>query len=273
MDSRHSFNRRRFLQTSLALATTHEIARTARALGLMVDAPVCRLTTEQEVGPFYIENETVRSDIAEGKAGVPLTLRIVVLNARTCAPLTHAAVDVWHCDALGLYAGYTSQNPGGPGETPSMSHPTDGLTFLRGIQITDSDGSVDFSTIFPGFYMGRTNHIHLKVRVGGDKVRIGSDRTYQAGHTSHVGQVFFPEEIAASLMQHAPYSRHTIHRTTQQEDDTFGSQHGMQSVVTLRPARAGELDAGFNAELVVAVDPTAMPAPARGGGGPGPVAE
>jgi protocatechuate 3,4-dioxygenase beta subunit len=282
-----SFTRRDFITTSVALATTLHLQRAAHALGLTPDADVCRLMPEQEVGPFYVAGELLRSDIVEGKPGVPLDLRLIVLDARTCKPLPGAAVDIWHCDALGLYAGFTTQSPGAPGGpggggpspgnmgpppgnlgSPPESHPTDALTFLRGIQITGADGSVNFSTVFPGFYMGRTNHIHFKVRIGGH----AGGKSYEAGHTSHVGQVFFPEDVAVRLMQHEPYRKHLIHRTTQTEDGVFGGQHGDLSIARLEQVHPDDITAGLRANLVAAVDPTATPAPAQrmGFGGPPP---
>ena len=200
-----AISRRRFLASTAALATTLQLQRAARAAGLMADAQVCTLAAEQEVGPYYVANELIRSDISEHKPGIPLSLRILVLDARTCKPISNAAVDVWHCDALGLYAGFTQQNPMGPGGPggpdgparfggpppggsppgfdpqhpgnrpgppenmgpPPRNHPSDNFTFLRGIQLTGADGAVSFRTVFPGFYMGRTNHIHFKVRIGG----------------------------------------------------------------------------------------------------------
>jgi protocatechuate 3,4-dioxygenase beta subunit len=265
------FSRRRFVTTSLAAATTFQLQRAARAAGLGVKAEVCRLTAEQEVGPYYIADELLRTDIVEGKPGVPLSLRIVVLDSRTCTPLPHAAVDLWHCDALGLYSGFTKQNPMGPppdgqrpgpppngrGRPPGPPHenrPTDQLTFLRGIQLSGDDGVVEFRTIFPGVYMGRTNHIHFKVRVGGQ----ADGRSYQAGHAAHTGQIFFPEELAAKLMEREPYRRHEIHRTTQAEDQVYGDQQGELSVA--RVDAAGEK---LHAELIAALDPTATPADAR----------
>ncbi len=113
--------------------------------------------------------------------------------------------------------------------------------------------------------MGRTNHIHFKARVGGE----ASGKTYAAGHAAHVGQIFFPEEIATSLMQHEPYSLHKIHRTTQAEDDVFNGQQGDRSIAKLMASKPGQLTAGMHAEIVASVDPTATPAPARGMGGPG----
>jgi len=147
---------------------------------------------------------------------------------------------------------------------PPQSHPTDKLTFLRGIQLTDANGSVSFRTIFPGYYMGRTNHIHFKVRVDGR----ASGKSYAAGHTSHVGQVFFPEDVATALMQHEPYSLHRIHRTTQAEDEVFGDQHGELSIARIQPMSGGNPATGMRAELIASVDPTATPAAAGRMGGP-----
>jgi protocatechuate 3,4-dioxygenase beta subunit len=285
-----TLSRRRFLTNTLTLATTIELQRAAFALGLLQSPGVCKLTPEQEVGPYYVPGELLRSNIVEDRQGIPLELRIAVLDARTCKTLPNAAVDIWHCDALGLYSGYTAQNPMGPGGRPPgpppgfdpqhphnhpgppegfgpppQNHPTDKLTFLRGIQITAPDGSVNFRTVFPGFYMGRTNHIHFKVRLDGKD----ADKTYTAGHTSHIGQVFFPEDVAIKLMAHEPYASHKIHRTTQSEDDVFTGQQGQLQLATLQPLQPGQFTAGLRAELVAAVDPTANPAPARRGDGPG----
>jgi protocatechuate 3,4-dioxygenase beta subunit len=245
---------------------------------------------EQEIGPYYVADEMIRADISEGKPGVPLELRLALLDSRTCRPLADAAVDVWHCDALGLYSGFTASNPtdgpGGSGRqrggpppgggarrggpppgargdgTGQMNTPTDTLTFLRGIQITGADGVVTFTTIFPGFYMGRTNHIHFKVRLDGQP----RAATYAAGHTSHVGQVFFSEDINTKLMTREPYSLHKIHRTTNAEDGIFNGQNGTLSIASIEPVNGTDLAAGARASLVAAVDPTATPAPV---GGPG----
>ena len=137
------------------------------------------------------------------------------------------------------------------------------MTFLRGIQRTDSEGAVIFRTVFPGFYMGRTNHIHFKVRTGQ-----AAQRSFHAGHTSHTGQIFFPESVALELMQHEPYSLHTIHRTSQAEDHVFNDQHGELAIARLQPLHAESFAQGMHAEMIAAVDPTASPAAAGGMGGP-----
>jgi protocatechuate 3,4-dioxygenase beta subunit len=204
----------------------------------------------------------------------------MLLDARSCRPLQNAAVDVWQCDAQGVYSGYTQQSmmagPGGPmGPRPEIPgppppggmggpltmKPSDAQTFLRGIQITDANGAVAFHTVFPGYYMGRTNHIHFRVRIDGHE----AGKTYVAGHVSHTGQVFFPEHVVAQLMQQEPYRLHTIHRTTQAEDEVFQGQHGGTSVATVRSEGAGLIS-----ELVAVVNPAAMPVPVEPGGPGGP---
>lgn len=281
-------SRRHFLAAALTAAGTGPLSPAYAA-----DTP-CVLIAEQEVGPFYIEAEMVRSRIAEDRKGIPLRLRLVVLDSRTCAPLRNAAIDLWHCDALGLYSGFTKTSlgpppgmgdgpgPGGPpplpgeqpggvegkGEGPGQGgppamKPSDKLTFLRGIQMTDVDGAVVFETVFPGFYQGRTNHVHFKVRLEGHR----DGKSYAAGHTAHIGQIFFPEDWNLKLMAQGPYATHHIHRTTAKEDMVFTGQHGSMAIATLLPIDATQPAAGLIAELRVSVDPTATPRPV--GGGPG----
>ena len=273
-----TLSRRRFLTNTLATATALHLTHPTFALN---HTPTCTLIPEQEVGPFYVADELLRSNIAENKPGLPLQLRIAILDVRTCAPIPNAAIDLWHCDALGLYSGYTEVSlgrPGGPGGGPngppptfdpshhSDGHPPDGppamkptdkLTFLRGIQLTGTDGAVAFQTIFPGFYQGRVNHIHFKVRLGGHP----GHKTYTAGHISHIGQIFFPEDLTSKLMASEPYASHHIHRTTQAEDGIFNHQHGNLSISNIAPLNPENFAAGFLADLTVAVDPTATPAP------------
>jgi len=304
MSVSHECSRRSFLVRATASAALWEFWRAAWALKLPGASSVCPLVAEQEVGPYYVANELVRTNIREGRPGLPLTLRLAVMDVRTCKPLPQAAIDVWHCDAVGVYAGFTKvdstgMGPDGPSGPPAFGEengtggppgpppefdprhpdrpegppegmgmppamkPTDQMTFLRGIQFTDGQGVAVFETVFPGFYMGRTNHIHFKVREGGRVVArqdaSQGERTYMEGHTAHTGQVFFPEEFTAELMRHEPYSQHRIHRTTQAEDGIFQNQHGATSVAKLRPMDADRPEAGYIADLIVAVDPTATP--------------
>jgi protocatechuate 3,4-dioxygenase beta subunit len=76
--------------------------------------PACTLFTEQEEGPYYVDDETLRSNVTEGKLGVPIQLAVMLVDSRTCKPLSDAALDIWHCDATGVYSGFTAMNPDGP---------------------------------------------------------------------------------------------------------------------------------------------------------------
>ncbi len=294
MPDRLKFTRRGFVTAGLTASAIARLQSAAAQSFLPASkAKVCSLSAEQEIGPYYVADELLRSNIVEGRPGVPLNLQIAVMNTRTCEPLANAAVDIWHCDALGLYSGFTKQDPHGPGGPPPpgfgppregfrppppdggpgrpmgpppQNHPTDKLTFLRGIQLTNANGLVTFQTVFPGFYMGRTNHIHFKVRVGGH----AETKTYAAGHTSHTGQIFFPEDFAAKLMEQEPYREHKIHRTTQAEDNIYGDQHGSLSVAQLDPAIPHDLSAGLHATLIAGVDPEATPSPVGRRMGPPP---
>ncbi len=93
---------------------------------------------------------------------MPLVLELSVVNVHTCEPVPDAVVDIWHCDALGVYSHYTSAGVGGTG---GMQGSTDATTFLRGVQLTDAQGKVTFDSLYPGFYQGRVTHIHVKVQV------------------------------------------------------------------------------------------------------------
>jgi protocatechuate 3,4-dioxygenase beta subunit len=249
-------------------------ARTTSAM------PGCTLTPEQEQGPYYIDTGQLRSDITEAKPGVPLKLRIALVGAKDCAPLANAAVDIWHCDAGGVYSGIAAGGPGpggrgpggrGPGRGPGGPPPDFGpqgfgpppsrisneARFLRGVQVTNESGVVEFTTIYPGWYEGRTIHIHLKVHTG--------------GHVSHTGQLFLPEEITDDVARLEPYvSRKGVHRTTQAEDMVFQGQHGASSMTALTRLQNASNAGGFRASATLAVDPEASPAPVGFGGGRGP---
>jgi protocatechuate 3,4-dioxygenase beta subunit len=230
------FARRTLLSSGSTAAALLVLKTPLRAAPTLL-AEACTLLPEQDLGPYYLVDELVRSDIREGKNGVPLDLRLLVLNAQSCRPLAGAAVDLWHCDAAGAYSGF--------GAADGQSH-----TFLRGIQITDQDGLAQFRTIYPGCYPGRTNHIHFTVRTAG--ARTGD--TYRGGHVAHTGQVFFPEAITVDLMQHGAYAAQQDARTRQADDGIFQRQNGKASTARLTPVLADDPSRGFEAVLAAAVD-------------------
>ena len=129
------------------------------------DSGSCVVTAVEEEGPFpYPGGELTdplnRSAITETETGVPLSLTINVVNTNsTCAAVSGARVDIWHCNKDGYYSGYADQ----PGILGEMSYV--GKTFLRGYQLADAYGAVKFTTIYPGWYSGRATHIHFEVYV------------------------------------------------------------------------------------------------------------
>ena len=232
---------------------------------------MCVLTPELTEGPYWLDDLLVRNDITEGKAGVPLDLQITVVDASTCAPIEHAAVDVWHCDANGFYSGFTGSNPGGTdGYVDDGSNPD---TFLRGVMLTDANGLAQFATIYPGWYAGRAIHIHMKVHVGG----AAEDGTYDGGTTAHTGQLAFDDAITTEIAAVEPYSLRTTTFLPFAEDGVFGGVEEGDTTffLTLTPADAANIAAGLTGTIVVGIDQNAdygngMGGPGGGGGQEGP---
>jgi protocatechuate 3,4-dioxygenase beta subunit len=199
----------------------------------------CKLTPEVTEGPFYVALDKIRKDITEGRPGVPLTLRIRVIDTKRCAPIHGAAVDVWHCDAGGLYSDESSNG-------------TAGQTYLRGVQLTNKKGYATLKTIYPGHYTGRATHIHLKVHIGG-KARGG---TLRGGHVSHTGQLFFSETANSSVYALSPYSSDTAQRTLNSSDSIYSQAGGTSAEVSL----GGSASSGYVGRITLGVNPKATPA-------------
>lgn len=212
---------------------------------------VCVLTPELTEGPYYLDDMILRQDVTEGKAGVPLELTLLVLDAATCAPIENAAVEIWHCDALGFYSGFTENSPGGTGDY--VDDGSDPDTFLRGLQLTDAEGQVTFQTIYPGWYAGRDIHIHLKVHTGGE----AANGTYDGGHVSHTGQLAFADEITDQIALIEPYSAKTDTFTRLDEDNVFGAveEDDPSFFVELIQVDAADIAAGMVGTITLGVDP------------------
>ena len=170
----------------------------------------CVLTPEQTEGPYYISGEKVRRNITEGRPGTPLLLRTFVVNASTCRPIKNAAVHIWHADAGGAYSGF------GQGAASR--------TFMRGIQRTDAKGLALFRTVYPGWYQGRTVHIHVKVHLG--------------GNVMYTGQLYFPDAVTDAVYRKAPYNSRPD-RNVRNPDDAIFRNGGRRSLVSVRKTSVG----------------------------------
>ncbi|XP_054155446.1 uncharacterized protein LOC128953928 [Oppia nitens] len=174
----------------------------------------CLLQPEAVEGPYYLNQRLVRRDIRERRPGVPFELKLKLTNVRTCRPLDNVRVDVWQCDATGNYSGYISYR--GPTDV-SHVEPVDDYRFLRGSQFTDSDGMVQFDTIFPGWYPGRTVHIHLMAYSGPNRI--------------HTGQLYFSEQLTRNMARLEPYRQSKVERMINEEDLGFTEDNGARSMV------------------------------------------
>jgi protocatechuate 3,4-dioxygenase beta subunit len=170
--------------------------------GLFDDTSACALSPEETEGPYYFDADSIRGDISEDREGIPLRLGIRVRDA-ACEPLRNAVVDIWHCDALGTYSGFEAASAGGG----FAGGPTDEERYLRGAQVTDADGIVEFTTIYPGWYRGRTVHIHAKVHVDASTVL--------------TTQLYFDEEITAAVYEREPYASDSGRDTFNDSDGIF----------------------------------------------------
>jgi protocatechuate 3,4-dioxygenase beta subunit len=193
----------------------------------------------------------VRADVTEGRPGVPTELQLQVVDAM-CRPLANARVDIWHCDATGLYSGYPGQ--GDDGRTSTV-----GATFMRGTQMTNAAGVATFRTVYPGWYRGRTTHIHFKVLLNATSLLNG--------------QLFFPDTLSEYLYRNVePYKTRRTPRDTANNADGIARQAGAGSQAYIK-----ERSDSYLAAMVIGVNPNARPGgpsvgPAPGGfppGGPG----
>lgn len=161
------------------------------ATGKLNGATCVSLAGAQTEGPYWVEENLNRSDIrtdpSDGsiRPGVLLNLKVNLVNesGSTCVPLTGARVDIWHCDAGGIYSDEAQNN-------------SSGKKFLRGYQTTDDNGAVNFTTIYPGWYSGRTVHIHFRIRTYSGSTKLDE----------FVAQIFFDDTITDTVFKNAPYN-------------------------------------------------------------------
>lgn len=193
----------------------------------------CVLTPSLTVGPYFVDDKLNRSDLTTNTSdanvlnGTPLSLTLTVeeYSSSGCSALAGAQVDVWHADAAGIYSDESSEG--------SL-----GQTYLRGYQVTDSTGGVSFKTIFPGWYAGRTVHIHIMIRTFSSS----GAQTFE-----FTTQLFFDQTLIDAITTTvAPYSSHGVPDTTNANDNIYKSA----TQLTLATAGSGR---GYTAALSIGV--------------------
>lgn len=275
--------------TAAAATTTGSAAAGTDATALLAQAPQCVTSLEETQGPYWFDVDSIRNDIREDRPGTTFELVLRVQDTATCTPeggggMSNAVVEIWHCDAGGVYSGFESgslgangappsgEGGGAPGGQPPMGEPpsggqppqggeppqgggapggiesgetsngsysvgdteattTDDGTYLRGAQTTDANGVASFTTIFPGWYMGRTTHIHLKVHV--DK------------KTVLTTQLFFEEDLLDEIYATSPYDEHTgREQNVNNSTDNIFDESGMVTVVRTDDGYRGAINIG-----------------------------
>ncbi|KAG4069865.1 hypothetical protein HA402_009572 [Bradysia odoriphaga] len=189
----------------------------------------CVLAIESIEGPYHIDQLLQRSDVTDGEPGIPLDLTFVIRDVETCEVLPNIIVDIWQCNATGFYSGFLSE---GNGYGTSRGIPTDASRFLRGVQTTDANGEVKFRTIYPGWYIDRAVHIHIKLYYGMN--------TTTAKYT---GQLYFSEDMNDAVSYVLPYSTLRDYRTRNNADRIFMDDRGTQTTLQL----TGSVTAGYTA--------------------------
>lgn len=212
--------------TAVATATAQPGTNaTAEAAATSAITPQCVVTPELTEGPYFVDEQLNRSDIRSEpsdnsvKEGVPLalTVRVAQISSSGCTPLQGATVDVWHCDAAGVYSGVSDQG-----------FDTVGQKFLRGYQVTDANGVASFTTIYPGWYSGRAVHIHFKVRTTGSD---GQDYEFTS-------QWFFDDALSDQVLTQQPYAAKGQRDTSNSNDGIYGNG-GDQLLLALNKAASG----------------------------------
>lgn len=229
-------------------------AASAQAPSVTGVALDCVVRPELTIGPYFVDDQLNRSDIRSEpsdnsvKEGVPLTLNINVasVGSNSCTPIEGAQVDVWHCDAQGQYSGVSDQG-----------FDTTGQKFLRGYQVTNANGGVQFVTVYPGWYSGRTVHIHFTIRTKG-----ADSQDYQ-----FTSQFFFDDNLTDQVHALEPYAGKG-QRDTRNANDNIFNGGGDQLLLNLQ----GDTTNGFTGTMTIGLDLTDSEvgaADSMGQGGPG----
>ena len=191
----------------------------------------CVISPTETRGPYpdavgMINNSSFfRRDITEGKPGIPLTLTLTVVNVNSaCAAVSGLQVEIWQCDATGNYSEYSQPGFNGTGQT-----------FLRGVQTTDANGQVTFTTIYPGWYAGRATHIHVDV--------------YRSGAIVKSTQIAFPETVSSAVYGSSVYAAHGQNTQTTNANDNVFSDGVTNELATV----TGSVAAGYTAMLNVGI--------------------
>ncbi|KAL2125982.1 hypothetical protein VTI74DRAFT_2030 [Chaetomium olivicolor] len=211
----------------------------------------CILAPESIQGPYYVGGENVRKNVVEGQRGVPLLLDYQVVDTRTCKPVENVYVEIWSCNATGVYSGVVASGNGNTGDRGNIDN-----TWLRGIHLTNKDGVAEFETIFPGHYTGRTAHVHILVHTDG--VLLANNTLGKDSWASHIGQAYFDQALINQVERLAPYTSNRQPLTTNAQDFIFQQDTAATGVDPIMEYTllGNRVEDGLFAWLALGINPT-----------------
>ncbi|KAG5652940.1 hypothetical protein H0H81_003016 [Sphagnurus paluster] len=204
-----AFEAQRMMKRDSLMKRQTPTASAAQPHYTSIQNSTCITAPEVVEGPYYINNEFVRTDLTETQGGVKIVLDVGVIDTSTCKPLNNVFVELWAANSTGVYGGYTAS-----GSNANVHKET----FLRGGYYTNANGIVEITTLYPGFYQGRTAHIHTMVHKNWQQNANGT-LVSQAGSLVHIGQFFFAETWNDKVFATAPYNANKQQRTLNSQDN------------------------------------------------------
>ena len=207
----------------------------------------CVLAPEATQGPYYVTGEMIRSHVAEQQDGVPLWLDVQFVDVNNCQPIPGVAVDLWHANATGSYSGVEAQA---------------GVktTWLRGIQVTDADGVVNYQSIIPGHYTGRAQHIHLIAHSPGNWTLLRNGTITGGNDTPHIGQIFLDQDLLDEVENTYPYTTNTQAWTKNNEDSILKQESQGEGVDPMVEyvLLGDKIEDGVFGWISIGIDPSAV---------------
>jgi protocatechuate 3,4-dioxygenase beta subunit len=193
----------------------------------------CTLVPSETAGPYPLDLSTnasmFRTDVRETQQGADHLVRLKIIGSNNCLPMANCRIDIWHCNALGYYSGYTTNGQNG-------SQNNAGQTWLRGIQMTDANGEVQFLTKFPGWYSGRVSHIHFQV--------------FLSSVLQVTSQFTFPiQEKNTIYTTVAPYSSYGADPVNPSNDNVFSDGYGLQLATLTFNSTTNQFESYFEATI------------------------
>ncbi|KAI6760386.1 hypothetical protein HG530_009246 [Fusarium avenaceum] len=199
------------------LATDHKSNLTSISSlvdpGLLFTDSTCILSPDGEIGPFWVKGELIREDLVDDEPGVINYMHAQFIDINTCEPIQGVYWDVWNCNSTGVYSGVQDDSNGNGNDSANLDRIS-----LRGLQETNEHGIAVFKSIFPGHYSGRATHVHVVAHVNATEQ---SNHTIAGGSVSHIGQLFFDQDLITKVESTYPYNTSNVDITLNSVDHVF----------------------------------------------------